>query len=205
MSSKEKNSPYTQILVAVAIAILVGSTTPWWWAEVRGFFIDPPTEETRCDAPWEWDPVSESCIMNVTISPKTFSIPLETPVRGVNGRIDFYANVERLPGTDREGNAKYKNNKGALQVVIPIMLGDRMVGDMREVIFSTDKGAICKVAALPETTGWLKKMRVAYSLRLDTDCGVNGSYCQANVVESGDRVQVKTSEFRVKIGKNCAI
>jgi hypothetical protein len=31
----EGKGPLSQILVAVAIALLVGGTAPWWWQELK--------------------------------------------------------------------------------------------------------------------------------------------------------------------------
>jgi hypothetical protein len=36
--AKPGNGPFIQILVAVAIALLVGGSAPWWWHEVKGMF-----------------------------------------------------------------------------------------------------------------------------------------------------------------------
>ncbi|AOW21039.1 hypothetical protein [Urechidicola croceus] len=215
MPNKEKNSLYSQILAAIVIAIVAGSTTPWWWPEIKSFFGAQDTEikdsikpkedyssDSKCAEPWKWDAISQKCIMEVVIPAKSFSIPLETAINKVEGRIDFYTNVERLPN-DSQNNAVYKNHTGAVQVVIPIMLGNRMVGSQYEVIYSTNKGSICKLSSLPETTGWLKKMRVAYSIRLDTDCNNNGDFCQTSLVQSGKRVHIKTNEFTVTIGEDC--
>lgn len=44
--SKPGNGAFNQILVAVAIALLVGGSAPWWWQEVKGIFrssADAPT------------------------------------------------------------------------------------------------------------------------------------------------------------------
>ena len=35
MAEEHKGTIWSQILVAVAVAILVGTTAPWWWAELR--------------------------------------------------------------------------------------------------------------------------------------------------------------------------
>jgi len=223
--NKEDGSPVSQILIAVVIALLVGSTTPWWWPESReipeqppvstepsqGQPTEPPVEpqpsepsaEQKCVEPWAWDSDFQSCTRVLTIPAKTFSILLDRTISSVNGRIDFYANTERLPGADSAGRAMYNEHNGALQVVIPIMYGDTMVGDEREVIFSTNEGVICKVADLPETTGWLKKMKVGYSLALTPDCTGGKDFCQAVVMDEGHRARVIINELTVTIGKNC--
>jgi len=226
MSNKEQSSIFSKIVVTVVIALLVGSSSPWWWSDVKGFLnlsteerpikeepkttedVQLPTKEEpvttpKCSSPWEWDVDSDRCVRKVTIPPKTFSVKVKSTISKVEGRIDFYTNRERLPGTNNMGQAIYKENKGALQVAIPIMNGNTMVGVHYEVIYSTNEGAICKVSSLPETTGWLKKMKIAYSLRLDADCNNPGNFCQAKLVQSGRRVHITTKELTLTIAKDC--
>lgn len=97
----------------------------------------------------------------------------------------------------------YKENEGALQIVIPIMHEKRMIGDLREVIFSSDEGSICRVSGLPETTGWLSKMRVDYSLLLENDCNRADSLCSAQLINTREKVQVNIEELTVTLGKTC--
>jgi len=228
MAKKKEGSPYSQILVAVVVALVAGGTAPWWWGELRNLITgsppspppsagpdsgsqpgnpsssEPSPAAARCSDPWEWSHDLQSCVRAVTVPSKAFSIgPLQRVVDASVGRIDFYANVERLPGTNIAGGAIYRENDGVLQVVIPVMAGSTMVGEAREIIFSTREGRICRVSSLPEATGWLRKMRVSYSLSLETDCRRGGRLCQASLVESGRRVRVALAELRVTIGPDC--
>ena len=225
MSEKGNSNPYSQILVTVVITILVGSTSPWWWGEVKELFGKDDTQKElietpegsgrteadekeedsvhpKCESPWRWDPNSEKCIKTETLNAKTFSIPLESSITTIDGRIDFYTNRERLPGVNAQGQVQYRPNIGVVQVVIPIMKGTRMVGEAREVIYSTNQGRILKVSSLPETTGWLRRMQVAYSLQLSTDCNKTRSICKTNLLQSGKRVQLSTKEMKITIAKN---
>lgn len=162
-----------------------------------------PSTGSKCNEPWKWDVDLRSCVRTVTVPPKSFSILLEKATDKLDGRIDFYLNRERLE--DKGGKAVYREARGKLQVVIPVMLGTRMIGAQREVIYSTNEGAICKVLSLPETTGHLKRMRVRYSLQLGSDCGSTGRFCRAGIQPgaSAKRAAVRIEALTVMIGKNC--
>ena len=87
----------------------------------------------------------------LAVAPKTCSIPLEARIGELKGRIDFYLNVERL--ADKDGKAVYRSNRGALQVVIPVMLGNRMVGVQREVVGESDQGELHLLEEVPVQPG----------------------------------------------------
>lgn len=153
-------------------------------------------EESKCSAAWVWSAALQTCVRHVTIPSKSFSIRLDQPIREVRGRIDFYLNTERLP--DSNGAARYRAAKGRVQAVVPIMLGNRMVGVLREVIYSTADGEVCSIKSLPEATGWMRQMRVSYWLEL-TDCQ---GLCRASL-SSPDRAQVYTSDLEATIARDC--
>ncbi len=157
---------------------------------------EPPP---KCDEPWLWDRERLTCVRHLTIPPKALSVSLDRVISEVNGRIDFYLNTKRLPGTDSQGRAQYEKAVGAVQVVIPIMQGTRMVGDTREVIFSTNDGQVCSIASLSEATGHMKDMRVSYFIRL-AQCG---RLCSASLESTGRRVHIETSEFVATVAKSC--
>jgi hypothetical protein len=158
----------------------------------------------NCEYPWQWDADLQDCIKKVTIAPKTFSIKLASSISKVEGNIYFYVNRERQKGSNSAGQAMYKENQGAIQVVIPIMRENTKVGELREVIYKTQEGAICEVLSLPETTGHLKVMKVAYALGLATDCNTPQSFCQVKLIQSGTRVNITTTALTVKIAHKCS-
>jgi len=161
-----------------------------------------PKPKPKCSVPWEWDTSMRTCVKKVTISRKNYAVPLDRPITKVDGRIDFYLNTQRLEGTDGKGSAMYKASRGAIQVVVPIMQGNTMVGDMREVIYSTSEGGICNISGLTETTGWMKTMRVSYIILLP-DCGQVDNTCHARLDSSRKRVQIGMEPLTVTISKSC--
>jgi hypothetical protein len=46
----EGKGPLSQILVAVAIALLVGGTAPWWWDELKAW-LRPAAEARKAESP----------------------------------------------------------------------------------------------------------------------------------------------------------
>jgi hypothetical protein len=46
MAQGKASGPLSQILVAVAIALLVGGTAPWWWQELKEW-LRPAAEERK--------------------------------------------------------------------------------------------------------------------------------------------------------------
>jgi hypothetical protein len=146
-----------------------------------------------CVSPWKWRDDLKKCTKEVTVASKRFDIPLERAVSKVEGRIDFYMNLERL--ADQDGQASYKSAPGRLQAVIPIMRGTQMVGSKREVIYSTTDGTICGVGSLAETTGHFKSMKVGYSVQLPADCPKD---CRATLL-SPKKAQVTTRELIVTV------
>lgn len=50
MAEGKPSGPLSQVLVAVAIALLVGGTAPWWWHELKSW-IRPATDTRRTDTP----------------------------------------------------------------------------------------------------------------------------------------------------------
>lgn len=46
----EGKGPLSQILVAVAIALLVGGTAPWWWQELKDW-LRPAAERHKAETP----------------------------------------------------------------------------------------------------------------------------------------------------------
>jgi hypothetical protein len=46
----EGKGPLSQILVAVAIALLVGGTAPWWWQELKDW-LRPAAERRKAEIP----------------------------------------------------------------------------------------------------------------------------------------------------------
>ncbi|MEO0505125.1 MAG: hypothetical protein AAF090_03165 [Bacteroidota bacterium] len=156
-------------------------------------------EPSKCSGTWKWNASTQRCEKQIVIPAKTFTIPLDEKISKVGGRIDFYMNRERLPGMDSQGKAMYRYPQGVLQVVVPVMKGNRMVGSLYEVIYRVKDGYFCEVKGLPETTGWFKKMQVAYSVRLDTDCNKSNSKCQVRLVDSGSRIHITTKSMRAVI------
>jgi hypothetical protein len=146
-----------------------------------------------CTSPWKWSDTLKECAKEVVVPSKRFDIPLEQAVRRVEGRIDFYMNRERLD--DKNGQARYKDAPGSLQVVIPIMRETQMVGSKREVIYSTSDGTICGVASLAETTGHFKRMKVSYYVQLPSDCPRD---CKATLL-SPKKAQVTTNVLTVTV------
>ena len=162
----------------------------------------PEKPKPKCTAPWHWDTGMRSCVKKETIPGKSYSVSLDKTIKRIDGRIDFYLNTQRLEGTDSKGRAKYKASRGAVQVVIPIIEGKRMVGDMREIIYSTSEGGICSISNINETTGWMKKMRVRY-ITLLPDCGNSDKTCHTKLDSSRKRVHIKTKPLIVTISKSC--
>ena len=157
------------------------------------------SDAPSCKTGWNWENDLASCVRKITIPPKSFAVKTDRPVVAIDGRIDFYLNQERRPGTDATGKAIYKAAPGSVQVVIPIMQGTTMIGDMREVIFHTSEGIICSIDSLPESTGWMKTMHVSYNVRLDS-CG---DLCRISLSRDKKHVDVYTSAFQATISDTC--
>jgi len=157
-------------------------------------------KELKCNAPWKWDAGINSCIKEVTLAKKNYTVALDRPIKEIDGRIDFYLNTNRLE--DVTGRAEYKDSRGSIQIVIPIMQGNTMIGDMREVIYSTSEGAICNISGLTEPTGWIKKMKVRYMVLLP-DCEQVDKTCHARLDSSQKRVQIGMEPLTVTISKSC--
>lgn len=151
---------------------------------------------------WTWNEQKQQCEKLIDLESRTFSIPLSEKVTSLDGRLDFYLNKERLVGTDAEGRAMYQNNVGALQVVISIMKGKKMVGTFRERILNSKDGTICAIRSLPKTTGWLKKMQVSYSLQLKNDCNKLGDPCSSSITDNGKRIYLKMQKLTLVITKD---
>ena len=158
-----------------------------------------------CEEPWQWDANFKECTKIDTIPSKTFSIPLSSSISKISGNIYFYVNKQRQDATNSAGPPVYNEKPGAIEVFIPIMREKTMVGEVREVIYSTNEGAICKILSLPETTGYLKKMKVAYSLGLNADCNNPQSFCQVQLLQSGNRVHIITAPITVRIAHKCEL
>ena len=158
-----------------------------------------PQPPPRCSEPWIWDIERQTCVRTFTIPSKTLSVKTDRQINEVDGRIDFYLNTKRLPGADAQGRAMYESAKGSVQVVVPIMQGTTMVGDTRDVIFSSNEGTICSIASLPEATGHMKAMRVKYFVRL----GQCGDVCTTSLTEGNRRVHVDTKPLSVTVAKSC--
>ncbi len=160
---------------------------------------DRTTDLPTCQAGWNWDDDRISCVRKLTIPAKSFTIKTDRAIVAIDGRIDFYLNTERQPGTNAQGQAMYKAAPGSVQVVIPIMHETTMIGDMREVIFHTSEGNICSIDALPESTDWMKKMRVSYNIRLNS-CG---DLCRTSLSPNRMRIDVYTSSYEATISDKC--
>ena len=128
------------------------------------------------------------------------SINLIQKIDTTEGRIDFYLNKKRM--SNKSGVAQYKKSPGTVHVVIPVMKGDEMVGDAREVIFDTTQGQVCALHGMRETTGWMEKMKVDYLLLL-AECGASDERCTASLELSGERVQVTIKDIVAVIAKEC--
>lgn len=147
---------------------------------------------------WNPDKSFETCY----VAQKTFSIPLSTKISKIEGNIYIYVNRRRL--ADKNGIANYNENlPGHIQVIIPIMKGNTMIGSADEIIYSTNQGKICSIKDLYETTGHLKDMKVAYALNLESDCKSQDGKCYATIIESGTRVSVVLNELEIVLGKDC--
>jgi hypothetical protein len=48
MAEGKPSGPLSQVLVAVAIALFVGGTAPWWWQELKGW-IRPAADMQRTE------------------------------------------------------------------------------------------------------------------------------------------------------------
>ncbi len=55
MSESRKKSVFVQIFIGVAVAFLVGGTSPWWWEEIFGRQDSPPKTKTILEDPWKND------------------------------------------------------------------------------------------------------------------------------------------------------
>ncbi|MEO0345525.1 MAG: hypothetical protein AAF229_04620 [Pseudomonadota bacterium] len=166
-------------------------------------YVPPEPEVPACPGNFKWQAKTSRCERKESIAAKTFSIRLSERVSSVAGRIDFYLNQERRPGADAQGYAMYTNRRGAVQVVIPVMLGNREVGNgFRTVIFSAPDGGICSIDRLPETTGHLQRMRVAYSVQL-ADCAGSNTSCSARLDQNQPYLNVTTRALVATIAPTC--
>lgn len=196
------SSPTVRVITTlVGLTLIVLSFNPEVVKPFISSVVDQEEPAAACENSWEWDSNFNRCVKRIDVPSKTFSIPLDTPITKVSGNIYLYTNRERL--ADKDGVAKYRENKGALQAVIPVMLEKRMVGELREIIYSTKEGEICALASLPETTGHLKNMQVAYSLGLATECQGESPYCSARLIQSGKRMHVVTKKLTMIVAENC--
>jgi hypothetical protein len=154
----------------------------------------------KCDGSWSWDSNRSKCVLNVTIPEQRVSVNLDQKINSIEGRIDFYLNEKRLP--DKDGHARYEPAPGSVQIVVPVMQGNKLVGSTKEVIFSTNQGEICSLQGMPQATGWMSTMKVDYLLLLD-ECGVSEDKCTVSLENSGTRVQLKTKEIAAVLAKRC--
>lgn len=194
------------------VATIIAGVVTIWVTEAISLKTEPPSglpgvnnsssspEHSKCDLPWSWSASRSSCIQSVLIPETRYSVNLDRRIKSIAGRVDFYLNEKRLPGNDNQGKAMYKSAPGVVQVVIPIMRGKVMVGDTRQVIFSSNEGKICELQGLPQATGWMKMMHVSYLMLLE-ECGKSEGMCSASLELDGKRVQIKTNALKVIIAK----
>lgn len=165
-----------------------------------------PKPPAKCEAPYVWNEDENECVRFDRIPQKRISVPLTARISNLSGRIDVYLNERRLPGTDNHGRAMYKADRGAVQMVIPVYKGTNDVSyhHWRDVVYRASNGnEVCSLdQSWPSTTGWLKKMRVKYSIDLP-DCSSQGSPCSARLEPDGKHVSIKTKAIKVMIAEHC--
>lgn len=187
-------------IAGVLATVVGGIVTAFFSGQINSSQIIGAIQNIRCDSTWKWDSNRSQCILIVTIPEQRVSINLDQKVEFIEGRIDFYLNKKRLPNSN--GHSKYEPKLGVVQIVVPVMKGNNMVGSTKEIIFSTSQGEVCALQNMPQATGWMRTMKVDYLLLLE-ECGVSENKCSASLESSGLRVQVKTKEIVAVVANSC--
>jgi hypothetical protein len=187
-------------IAGILATVIGGVATGFFSGHINYSQFSGMIKSLTCDSTWEWDADRSKCVLSVTIPERLISINLTQKIDTAEGRIDFYLNKKRMP--DKSGVAQYKKSPGTVHVVIPVMQGNKMVGDTKEVIFDTTQGRVCALNGMRESTGWMEKMKVDYLLLL-AECGVSDERCTASLETSGQRVQVTIKDIVAVIAKEC--
>ncbi len=124
MSEENKNSPVIQVIVAVVITILVGSTAPWWYKE----FFAPDSPETT-DNPETPNLLLRQYLMDNRAS----RIIIVTPLGSNEYRIEEpssqwpWEGTAKLDGGRLSGDAKFRNSLATMRVEGVVRSDDSIV------------------------------------------------------------------------------